>query len=347
MTTMPFYGHFDLARHAELACTENSRSEVRQAVETKWKRNLLLFYIKSNWNPKFTLFYIILSAILPFCSHAQILRVHPEEIKEHLYTSEAYFNDKFIALNQIKSINGQLQIKKDLQPIQETQRSYYYGFDKAGMLIQQFEIYPVSNQNTDTTFFNYLYNPNGQIQLKRTNDAQGFFSYKYEYNTNQKITGYRYSRDSEKKGGKSIVVFSETYEYTDWGENTYQRKIINDIGKCYKEEVFEYDKFDNLIEQSYQFVVTGKKGITTYEYDYYGRLLKKTEHSRVIKKLETITVFEYDKVGNLLSEKVSLNGKLIKTKEFLYDKQMLLTAQLTKDEASGTIEILKFTYEFY
>ncbi len=56
--------------------------------------------------------------------------------------------------------------------------------------------------------------------------------------------------------------------------------------------------------------------------------------------------YDYDEAGNLLEERTYLNDEHTTTRQFLYDGRMLLSARLTKDIKTGTIQIVKYTCQF-
>ena len=275
-------------------------------------------------------------------TYSQALLVSANPLKEKLYTSEAHFNEKYIAANKIKAIEASISVKYDLQQIRETGRSNYFSFNTLGKISNHYEVY-----GNDTIATYYEYNTKNQLIVKRTNDRQGFYSHNYEYNNSDKLIRYYYSRDENEFADKHRfklsnrnIILSENYEYGISSKNQVTRTIINDIGKPYKEETFNYDQFGNLAEYIYRYIITGNQVATAYSYDFYSRIVE------IVKPEETI-LFEYDSIGNLTAEKVYKNNSLYQTKEFLYNNAMLLTAQLIKNEETKAITIIKFTYIYY
>ena len=93
-------------------------------------------------------------------------------------------------------------------------------------------------------------------------------------------------------------------------------------------------------------VVTKKGTVITYEYDAYHRPIKKTEVNNLMGKEEYRYEYDYDEAGNLLEERTYLNDEHTTTRQFLYDGRMLLSARLTKEMETGTIQIVKYTCQF-
>lgn len=298
-------------------------------------------------------FILLVFLVIPFRFFGQALLVTHDPLKENLYTSKSYFNEKYISNNHIRSIKASLSVKQELQKIEETGKTNVYTFSNDGKLMSQFETYSVGYNSTDTIIIYYFYDDKNRIELKRTSDQQGFFSYIYKYDELGRITVYFYSRDENELNSKQLfklkkrnIILSESYEYQNVSKKELKRTVINDIGKAYKEEFFIYDQYDNMAEYSYRYIVTGKRNSTIYSYDFYGRIIEMTESSSGFDNPDVVTLFEYDQIGNLLAEKVFKKDVLTTTKEFLYDKNMLLTAQLIKDEFTKAITIIKFSYTY-
>ncbi|MBN4062465.1 hypothetical protein JYU20_04630, partial [Bacteroidales bacterium AH-315-I05] len=148
-----------------------------------------------------SLFFLLIVSF-PFSLTAQILRVSADEIKHHLYSSDAYFNKKFADINKLKTVTGKFSIKKELQPIKETGRSYIYDFDERGQMVKQLETFYKKGHVLDTSITYFYYDEKGNISLKRTNDPQGFFSYTYEYDSNDRMLYYSYNRDENANKNK-------------------------------------------------------------------------------------------------------------------------------------------------
>jgi len=53
-------------------------------------------------------------------------------------------------------------------------------------------------------------------------------------------------------------------------------------------------------------------------------------------------------MGNVLREKKTVNGKLVRSREFIYEvDSLLLKAELSKDEELNVITITRFRYEYH
>ena len=81
-----------------------------------------------------------------------------------------------------------------------------------------------------------------------------------------------------------------------------------------------------------------------YRYNAHGHLAEK-EVKRPYE--EFLQKYEYDEVGNLTAEELFKNGTKVERREYVYrNEDMLLTAELTRDELKQAIRIRRYTYSF-
>lgn len=297
---------------------------------------------------------IVLSLFVLPSSHAQILTNYPGNLDENIFSNNIFFREKFIRQNKIKSATTEISFKRDLQPIVKTGNVQGFEFDVSGKLIMQWETISIAGNIKDTAVTYFIYNKKNQLELKRSSDGYGFYSYYYEYDNTGNIIKQVYSRDenmgskNDFRLGKQFIISSESYQYELLSPKQKKRRFFNDNGMEYKSVITYFNEYGNITEEETRFVVTGRKSSITYKYDEYFRLSEKADYSTVSGENKIVSVFTYDEFGNVLQEKISRNGTLKTTREFLYDKKtFLLEAQLIKDEATQTIHIYKYSYEFY
>ncbi|MCI5058326.1 MAG: hypothetical protein MRY83_19600 [Flavobacteriales bacterium] len=296
---------------------------------------------------------ILLLSSLSFAK-AQMMFVAPEHPEDALYSSASHFNYEFIKRNNIQEIKGKLSYKADMQPIKETEQEVAYQFDQEGRPKMYFKSYQIMTNPLDTNLVYYYFDEEGKCDLVRRSEGKGFFTYHYKYDDKGRVSSYEYvsekNRNTVKTNFESIKklsIFSETYEYIQDDKTIKSRYVINDIGKKYKIEDWTYSEEGDLVEKGFKYVVTNKGERINYQYDFQGRILQ-TEITSNLSKLKTTRIeYEYDDIGNLIKELTFVNDKLKSTKEFLYNDILLLDAQLTRNEKSGTIEIIKYSYTFY
>ncbi|HKL40276.1 MAG TPA: hypothetical protein VJ894_06330, partial [Cryomorphaceae bacterium] len=81
-----------------------------------------------------------------------------------------------------------------------------------------------------------------------------------------------------------------------------------------------------------------------YSYDAHGLLSTK----EVERPNEAYSKhYEYDEVGNLLAEETHKDGTKLERREYVYrGENMLIQAELTRDEIKQAIRIQSYTYRF-
>lgn len=299
-------------------------------------------------------FFLFLSFFFPSALYSQILTNHPGNLADLVFSNNVFFSEKFIRQNKIKSATAEISFKRELQTIVKTGNVQRFEFGLDGKLARQMETISVAGNIKDTAITYFIYNAKKQLEMKRSSDGYGFYSYHYEYDEAGNIIKQVYSRD-ENKGfkndfqlSKQFIINSESYRYEQLSSAQKKRRFFNDNGSEYKSVITSLNEYGNMLEEETRFVVTGRKSSITYKYDEYFRLSEKSDISMVPEENKIVSVFTYDEFGNVLQEKISRNGTLKTTREFLYDKKtFLLEAQLVKDEATQTIHIYKYNYEFY
>ena len=76
-------------------------------------------------------------------------------------------------------------------------------------------------------------------------------------------------------------------------------------------------------------------------------MAERTTHADFNKNLIKKEEFIYDEIGNLMEIKTYENDEYKTSTQFLYDKNMLITAQLTKVIATEFLTIIQYEYSFY
>ena len=291
------------------------------------------------------LFYLI----LPFTLSAQLL-----DANQPLFDDEPFFNEKFIKTNKIKTIKGSWSSKKVKDIIRKKNVDFYYEFNQEGFLTQQYSTFLTQQIKKDTSVTAYIYNKNNQVLIKRKTDNNGFFSLRYEYDENGKLTKETYVR--EENGGsaknqfdlkKEFIIKSDSFFVQQLTDKQLKTTFYNSYGKSYKEEFQYLDDLGFLIEVYTKFLIGNKKSKITFTYDEYGRLSTRTTQADFTKTLIKKEAFNYDEVGNLLEIKTYENDNYKTSTQFLYDKNMLITAQLTKEIATEFLTIIQYEYGFY
>ena len=294
---------------------------------------------------------LIFTILVSTLSQAQILDAYQGK----LYDGECIFNARFIAQNKIKRITGKISVKADMRPIYHEGTIDQYQFNQYGQLVERIKSFRMRGGHIDTTQDHYQYNDMKNLIAQTTVTLSGYNSIRYEYGKDGfpvKETFARgentspYSYDLNK--GRESILKDEAFDYEVLNDTTYKKVFLNSANKPYKETVVMHNSLGQRTSEQTRFYLTSKRESITYQYDVQGRLIKIIDYSNLL-GVQTITyTYEYDEYGNLYSGKIYKNGKLTYSQEFLYDVQtFLLKAQLTKEEATNSIKIIEYSYEYF
>lgn len=269
------------------------------------------------------------------------------------FTDDNFFYQQFVEQNKIKSITGNISTKGEMQTIKNENLVLSYEFDSLGRLIKQYGSFNRTGTK-DTTFVTYLYDEFNRILTKRTNDAYGFYSYNFEYDTTGNILTKTYCRDensnisrNEFKLGKQFVIVKESYKY-ELSDSVETKNVFNNHGRIYQKEYYKYDKLGLLEEVTKKLVVNHKKSKVVFHYNGQAKVSEKIIQNDINKPDIIKYVYSYDELGNLTYIDEYTNETKKYHKEVLYDQStMLMKALLIQDVEANFITIIKFSYEFF
>ncbi len=154
----------------------------------------------------------------------------------------------------------------------------------------------------------------------------------------------KYSRLGKKKRENQVTEIStETFEHKEY-DTQLQSTQFNTSGRPYRKETRYYDRDGYYLKFVSDFVMTSRREEENYSYDEHG-LLSIKEVKRPNE--EYSRHYEYDEVGNLLAEEVHKDGTKVERREYVYrGENMLIQAELTRDEIKQAIRIQSYTYSF-
>jgi hypothetical protein len=249
------------------------------------------------------------------------------------------FDPAFIAANAIKEIEIKEELKPDGEKIKATGRKTVYIFDENGRTVSIQEI--TKSRDTLLTIYEYI---EGRLTCEVKNDAAGLFSYCYTYDESGRPNSLKYSRLGKRgKDGKATQINTETIEHKKY-DNQLQSTVFNTSGRPYKKEIRYFDDQGYLLKFVSDFVMTSRREEEKYSYDSHGLLSVKEVKTP---NEEYSKHYEYDEVGNLLAEEVHKGGTKLERREYVYrGEDMLLQAELTRDEVKQAIRIQSYTYRF-
>lgn len=269
------------------------------------------------------------------------------------FTEEPFFDEGFVSQNGIRVINGEIKTKGNLEVIKDPKLVSRYEFDSTGKLIIQYTSFNGSGTK-DTTFINYVYDESGNILTKRTNDAYGFFSYNYEYDSLNRPILKTYCREQNVgkdrynfELGKQFTIVKESYSYL--VKDTVEIKsVYNNHDRIYQTDKYYTNSLGLLVKIETQFIINKKKAVTDYTYTDLGKVASKI-HYKDSKNPDDFERwdFQYDELGNLTYIDYYKGNEHVTHKEVLYDKSnYTLKALLIQDVVSNFITIVRYTTVF-
>tara|TARA_R110000782_G_scaffold270486_1_gene372037 strand:- start:102249 stop:103157 length:909 start_codon:yes stop_codon:yes gene_type:complete len=292
---------------------------------------------------------LFLFFLLSLNTKAQLL-----DANKQLFDEDPFFNEKFIKINKIKSIKGSWSSKKVKDIIRKKNVDFYYEFNENGMLQQQYSTFLSQNIKKDTSVIAYTYNSESKIIVKRKTDNNGFFSLTYDYDAKGNLLKETYAREENASNTKNdfslkkqYIIKTDSFHFEKLSKNQEKITYYNSYGKSYKETFYYYDELGYLSEVYTKYLIGNKKSKITYKFNETGRLGERTTHTDLNKDLIKKEEFIYDEIGNLMEIKTYENNEYKTSTQFLYDKNMLMTAQLTKVIATEFLTIIQYEYSFY
>lgn len=269
------------------------------------------------------------------------------------FGDEPFFDETFVRQNGIQVINGEIKTKGNLEVIKDPKLVSRYEFDASGKLSLQFTSFN-GGGNKDTTFIKYTYDERGNLITKRTNDAYGFFSYNYEYDSLDRQVLKTYCRE-ENAGkdryhfelGKQYTIVKESYSYQ-LKDSVLVKSIYNNHNRIYQTDKFYYNALDLLVRIETQYVINKKRAVTEFTYSDLGKVATKVYYKDYKNKDEYEKwEYQYDELGNLTYIDYFKGAEHVTHKEVLYDKSTFsLKALIIQDVASNFITIVKYSTTF-
>jgi len=291
-----------------------------------------------------------LKNLLLFCS---LIFVTPSGFGQMLlnqdgeaFTTDPFFNSKFIQNNKIKTIKGTYSFKKNKDLIRKVPGSYTYKFNKKGRLNSCIDI-RWNGKTLDTTLQYYEYNQLGAIISIKKSENNGVTLQEFQRDSLNRIistSNYRVILNDKGEVVKKNEMNTETMRYSKEKRTTYNSYNLPYLISYdnYNEDGYKTSSIDKL-----------KMGGTIYkkEYDYNdkGLLISiETFYDKHLKPVEELN-FKYDNFGNLMERHEFKQGVFTKDFQVIFDtKTGLLHSIIDRNPVNNFMSIIRFTkYEFY
>jgi hypothetical protein len=313
--------------------------------------------LKINFNAIFlekASFFVLMIKVFYFFCFFSLLSVNAQmldNIEGKTFGDVPFFNEDFVQRNKIKSIKGYYSTKATLDIIRKSKDVYFYQFNDRGQLIQDYR-----TQYGDTLISMYAYNEDGQLNVLRKSDNDGFHSYHYAYDERGRILEQEYRRDFNKIGDlakfeldKSFSISIEKFEYIEMEGLDYKKIYYNTASRVYQEEFFYYDDNGYLMLQEARMKMGASYANTSYVYDELGRVKEKIIEKRVTSVFTTRWVYEYDAHSNVLAQHYYKREVYLSESQIVYSADnLLIEAIITRDVETNLVTILKLSdYKFF
>lgn len=291
----------------------------------------------------------LITSLFAVLLHAQQLLV-PATIED---PEELTFNAAFIARNGIRSIDGKQLVKREGRPMEERKEKHLYRFDEQGRIVYGNTSYGRPGTGRDTASVGYFYDAKGRLVQRLRNDLTGHFAYEITTDTLGRIVRQTYVR-IENLGpdryhlvpGNRTVISDEQMRHTAINDTAFSCTWLNELGLPYREQVHQRDRYGYLRIIDDRYLITGRRGRTTFGYDEKGRLAERIQQTDLNKADSTRRTWQYDAAGNVLSGDLWHNDRLREHDEYLYEETtLLLKALITKDEDTKIIHVVRYTTE--
>ena len=261
------------------------------------------------------------------------------------------FDPTFIARNRVKSITGQAQVKRENEPMRPRNERTVHLFTRDGKASYTNTSFGRPGTGLDTASVTHTHDEAGHLRETLRNDLNGFYTLRYEVDGDGQVVRETHARITNNgpdryhfAPGAITVISDERYTWTRPNDTTQLRTFLNDRGLPYREQTCTKDRLGYLRSIQDRFLISGRRGSFTFDYDEKGRLRERTE--RMDGGEVTRHVWTYDRNGTLASCDLWRSGARIKHMEYLYEEgTLLLKAVLTQDMGTGLIHVVKYTTE--
>ncbi|MDZ4750185.1 MAG: hypothetical protein SGI87_01125 [Flavobacteriales bacterium] len=267
------------------------------------------------------------------------------------FREEMYFNREFLWQNKVKKITGTYAIKRPNRPIDQRPDLLVFSFNEVGLLSQIDKVTSVLSL-VDSLTVHFKRNDLGEVEIRSEKNARGFSSTKLVYEDG-KVVRVDFERaenvateGKKLEAGKSTLINSEAYTYSDAGPNASRKSSYNNYALLYSNEIVTKNELGFIVNRREELTMSGKTREALYTYNDKG-WVSRISYTDNVGSAPRTDDFYYDEIGNLLKVEYRESNELLKEIEVLYTETMMIEALLNHDLRSHDIEIIKFQYEYY
>ena len=263
------------------------------------------------------------------------------------------FDPEFIRRNNVRSVSGEISVKREGEPMRSRNDRSHYRFDANGLTNYTNRSFGKPGSGRDTASVMWIHDAYGRPVEQLRNDLNGHFALRDSLDAEGRSIRQTYVRISNLSTdryqlvrGEETLISEERFTYTTVNDSVRTRTWLNDRGLPYRVRTYHNDRWGylRLIEDHY--LVTGRRGRTTFRYAEKGRLAERIEQPDLNAAATTKYEWRYDAAGNVILCDQYRNGQRVRHSEYLYEEHtMFLKAIITKDDETNLIHIERFTTE--
>lgn len=291
----------------------------------------------AKWGSKIFLL-LILSSVY---ANGQIL----DNSRGMLAVEDILFRKEFLVRNDVAEITETHQVKPPGQSIKNKTDKAIMTFDPSGKLTSHFRVSSASGRS-DTIHRTYTYGPGGLTRMVQIRGDQVHEELLLSRGDTLYIRNSRLARPTSTpvQTDDLIWMYDEKLSVEENEKSTTYLRYNNE-GKPYLRTVIKEGPDGQIIEEREEYVVTHQTKTTSFTYNKYGLVAKREE--QLANGVKRRWEFEYDEYFNAVEVKFYRNGSYKWRMEFLYTPLGLLDATLTKQQDTGNIDIVRYSYQFH
>lgn len=268
------------------------------------------------------------------------------------FNEEMFFNQQFLWLNKIRSITGQVSVKRPGRAIEQRPDIAVYRFNEVGLMTRMDRVSSVKNL-VDSLTIQFKRNDLGGVSLREETGTRGYYSTGYVYDDHGRLIRVEYgtaenisTQKSKLEPGRTITINAESIIWTEQENGVLRKSVYNNYGLHYSNWTIVKNPKGFVESETEELIMSGRTKSKTYAYNEHGWIaqIESSDNMASGKKAQT---FRYDDLGNVQKVEYFDGKKMTREIEVLYTSTMMVEAFLDHDLETGDIVITKFTYEYY
>lgn len=257
------------------------------------------------------------------------------------------FDETFMATNGIDSIEVSFQKKRSGKKLWKSNDVIRMAFDPNGRMREYFQTKAVSTI-TDSTHVLYTFNDTGTWVKKQEKDRRGYYIEAPVFDDQGRVAERQFFKapSPQKLEDKNPVagtqINKERYTYSG-DEETEVVTVHNNYDLPYTREEIKRSPDGFLLEQTQNYLVTGRRKSTTFTYNERG-WIDRTTQTDSHRKTAVEHRFIYDQIGNITQMEIWENDVHMLTWEVVYDEIGRIDGIIIVEIEDNSMDIWNFSY---